>query len=417
MPAPLPAGEAVRRAFDWIAAVGVEAPGGLMWAEKGVPTDDLYCGTAGVLLAAAEARRAGVDVERVAAPAAARLLHVAEHPDDEVFSEGEAAGMDGLFGGRAGAAVALRAWAAAGGDRRCADAARDVVRAIAARVLTLPQHSRACTDVIDGDAGILLALLDDADDPDVRAAATVVADRLVAVAEPHEGGLQWRMEPGYPILMPGFSHGTAGVGYALALAARALDRPDLHAAAVRGAESELALGDRPDGWRLPMTVPRQEHRPEVSFGWCHGPAGTLRFFALLEQVAPDPRWAHAVEACLRAIRDSRLPERLYPGYWDNVARCCGTAGVGQTLLDRYDATGDSTYLDWAGVLADDVLSRAVELPGGVAWSNTEHTAVPPDLPPEPGLMQGAAGVAAWLARYASRLADGPAPLAGPVGWL
>jgi hypothetical protein len=35
---------------------------------------------------------------------------------------------------------------------------------------------------------------------------------------------------------------------------------------------------------------------------------------------------------------------------------------------------------------------------GVAWSNTEHTATPPELPPEPGFMQGAAGIAGWLAR-------------------
>jgi hypothetical protein len=34
----------------------------------------------------------------------------------------------------------------------------------------------------------------------------------------------------------------------------------------------------------------------------------------------------------------------------------------------------------------------------VTWSNTEHTATPPQLPPEPGFMQGSAGVASWLAR-------------------
>jgi len=37
----------------------------------------------------------------------------------------------------------------------------------------------------------------------------------------------------------------------------------------------------------------------------------------------------------------------------------------------------------------------------LAWSNTEHTATPPDLSPEPGLMQGAAGVAGWLAQLAA----------------
>jgi len=136
----------------------------------------------------------------------------------------------------------------------------------------------------------------------------------------------------------------------------------------------------------------------VNFGWCHGPAGTIRLFVLLDEIDPQPRWQHAIDACLQAMRDSRLPARLYPGYWDNLARCCGTAGVGQLLLDRYQATGDPALLDWVDTLAADVLDRALTTPRGVTWSNTEHTKNPPDLPPEPGFMQGAVGIASWLAR-------------------
>jgi hypothetical protein len=149
----------------------------------------------------------------------------------------------------------------------------------------------------------------------------------------------------------------------------------------------------------------------VAFGWCHGPAGTARLFTLLDTVDPRPRWRAAVEGCLGALRESRLPERLYPGYWDNVGRCCGTAGVGQFLLDRHAATGDPALLDWARRLAADVLARTLTGPAGATWSNTEHTRTPPDLPPEPGLMQGSAGVAGWLAR----LAAAPAPPLLP--WL
>jgi len=82
----------------------------------------------------------------------------------------------------------------------------------------------------------------------------------------------------------------------------------------------------------------------------------------------------------------------------SFARCCGTAGVGQLLLDRYQATGDTALLDWAGLLAADVAGRAVSTPHGLTWSNTEYTGTPPELPPEPGFMQGAAGIAGWLAR-------------------
>ncbi len=85
------------------------------------------------------------------------------------------------------------------------------------------------------------------------------------------------------------------------------------------------------------------------------------------------------------------------------------------LLDRYHATGDPTLLAWADTLADDVVDRAVTTADGLSWSNTEHTATPPELPPETGLMQGAAGVAGWLAQLADAHRGGPpADLLGPA---
>jgi lantibiotic modifying enzyme len=188
------------------------------------------------------------------------------------------------------------------------------------------------------------------------------------------------------------------VAYALAAAGQRLDRAELTSVAVRGAEVLLALGDTPQGWAVPLTIPRQSHRPLVYYGWCHGPTGTVRLFAMLDAIDPQPRWRNAIDACLQALRESRLPARLYPGYWDNLGRCCGTAGVGQLLLDRYQATGDPALLVWADVLAADVVDRAITGPHGVSWSNTEHTRTPPDLPAEPGFMQGVAGIAGWLAR-------------------
>jgi hypothetical protein len=52
----------------------------------------------------------------------------------------------------------------------------------------------------------------------------------------------------------------------------------------------------------------------------------------------------------------------------------------------------------------------------VSWSNTQHTAVPPDLAPEPGFMQGAAGIAGWLARLAA-LAAGHPPTRLHPDWI
>jgi hypothetical protein len=255
-----------------------------------------------------------------------------------------------------------------------------VTSRIAGRIVQAPAGRPQCTDVISGDAGILLALIADDSDAAVRA-AHVLAGRLAEAAEPGSDGLHWRMAADREYLMPGFSHGTAGVAYALAAAGRTLNRRDLVDVATRGAGALLALGHHPGGWAVPHAIPPQPGGPAVAYGWCHGPAGTVRLFLLLNEIDPQPRWQHAIDACLQALRDSRLPIRLYPGYWDNLARCCGTAGVGQLLLDRYQATGDTALLDWAGTLAADVAGRALFTPRGVTWSNTEHTRIPPGTAP------------------------------------
>jgi lantibiotic modifying enzyme len=372
----------VSDALAWIASVAVPGDaGGLAWRECGEVADGLYAGAPGVLLGCAEAYAAGVDVGAVATGARDRLV-------TQTLTD------DSLFGGQAGVVVALSAWAEVADDRIARAAAREHAAGIAARMLSRSLEPARCTDIISGDAGILLTLVD-AGEP---AAAEMLADGLVALADDRPDGLHWWMIPEYPNLMPGFSHGTAGVAYALLRAATALGRTDLGDVAVRAADGLLRLGNGPEGWALPLLIPAKPGRPAVNFGWCHGPAGTMRLFALLDEVDGDPRWRRALDACLAALRDSRLPERLYPGYWDNLARCCGTAGVGQVLLDRYQATGDPALLAWSRSLAEDVLARTLTMPAGVAWSNTEHTATPPDLPPEPGFMQGAAGIAGWLAR-------------------
>ncbi|HEY3034097.1 MAG TPA: lanthionine synthetase LanC family protein [Streptosporangiaceae bacterium] len=383
---------AARRALAWIGSVAAGVDGGLGWLEDGVPCDDLYSGTAGVLLGCAEAAAAGLGTAEVSAGACGRLLLLARRgPGVATMPD------DGLFSGWAGVTVALRAWSRATGDAAAAEAAAQVTSQIAGRILAAPDDPARCTDVISGDAGILLALIADDSDTAVRA-AHLLASRLVEVAEPGPDGLHWRTVADWEYLMPGFSHGTAGVAYALAGAGRTLHRRDLVRAATRGADALVAAGQHPDGWGVPLTIPPRAGGPAVNYGWCHGAAGTVRLFLLLNEIDPQPKWQRAIDACLAALRDSRLPARLYPGYWDNLARCCGTAGVGPLLLDRYQATGESTLLDWAGTLAADVVGRALTTAQGVTWSNTEHTRTPPELPPEPGFMQGAAGIAGWLAR-------------------
>jgi hypothetical protein len=158
---------------------------------------------------------------------------------------------------------------------------------------------------------------------------------------------------------------------------------------------------------VPHSIPLTDNAVPVSYGWCHGPTGTLRLFDLLDREQPARGWGYYARACRDAVRTSGLPARLYPGFWDNLGQCCGTAGVGEMALDEYQRTGDPQWLAWSQTLAADVPDRAISDDHGGRWSHTEHRASPPDLEPKVGWMQAAAGIASWLLRLWRVGRDGP----------
>ncbi|MGI9008652.1 MAG: lanthionine synthetase LanC family protein [Streptosporangiaceae bacterium] len=409
----------------WVTAAGLSAEGGLTWPETTRPGarrgDDLYEGTASVLAALAQARLAGhTEFDAVARAAAGRLTTLI--PAGPVPA-GRAPDVDpGLYTGLSGMAAALRMWFLASRDQAALDAARAMVAALAALVTQTAAAGAPLTpwrDLIAGEAGLLLVLVraggsagndaDDVDelDDDSRAAAGIVADRLLTQITWVDGQPDWNPRADDPELRPNFSHGLAGIGFALAATAGPLDRPDLLDLAVLGGQRLVALGQRPDGTlAVPHSFPPADDEAAYCYGWCHGPAGTLRLFELLDRLCPGRGWDGHVEAASQAVRRSGLPTRLYPGFWDNLGQCCGTAGVGEMALDRYQRTGDPAWLDWAAELAADVLARRIADQAGVRWSHTEHRVSPPELEPSLGFMQGAAGIGAWLLRLAMVARDG-----------
>jgi hypothetical protein len=121
------------------------------------------------------------------------------------------------------------------------------------------------------------------------------------------------------------------------------------------------------------------------------------------------------QRCLHSILASGIPQRLRPGFWDNDGRCCGTAGVGDVLLDAaQDGTGQAaqgTLLQGARTMADALAERAIRDEAGARWRFLEHRQDPPLLRPGTSWMQGAAGIAAFLLRLARVIDDG---LGAPV---
>jgi len=142
-------------------------------------------------------------------------------------------------------------------------------------------------------------------------------------------------------------------------------------------------------------------------GATHGPTGTLRLFEILDRERPGQGWAGWAHACRLAVRGSGLPARKYPGFWDNIGQCCGTAGVAEMVLDYYQASAELEWLTWAAEdLTGDILARRTADESGIRWSHTEHRQPQPLLEPDVGWMQGAAGIAGCLLRLARVAQDG-----------
>ena len=118
-----------------------------------------------------------------------------------------------------------------------------------------------------------------------------------------------------------------------------------------------------------------------------------------------PGWRGACTRC----GPPGIPERRYPGFWDNDGRCCGTAGVGAVVLAAYERDGRPEDLDFARVLADALVDRAHVDGDRAYWRFIEHRNADPLLPPGVGWMQGAAGIAGYLFHMARALDAPPAP--------
>jgi hypothetical protein len=267
------------------------------------------------------------------------------------------------------------------------------------------------TDLIQGTAGVVL-IAAWAGGEHAAELMTAGAEALVAVAEPAGDGLDWRQRPGHRSSTPNYSHGTAGVAAALAIAGHALRRADLLSVARRGARHLLDVGSlQRQGFIVPHTFPPSTRDVEpVTYGWCHGPTGTSLLFTALEHAGVKQISGETPEQwhrrCLHSLRTSGIPERLHPGFWDNDGRCCGTAGVGDVVLDSWQRRGEDDDLAFAQVLGDALVARAVVDGDRACWRFTEHRNEDPLLPPGVGWMQGTAGIAAYLLRLARVLREG-----------
>ena len=223
-------------------------------------------------------------------------------------------------------------------------------------------------ELLTGNAGIGLGALHAGD---LDLAVTAVTPYL-STADRTEGGVNWAVRPSRPAPPP--RPRDAGIVYALAAVGEAAGRDDMVELALAGAADVVGRNEAgPDGFLVPHSDP--PHRPDLierySYGWCNGPAGDAQAFRLLARITGDDAWTSLGDRCWTTVRESGLPERVRPGFWDNNGRCCGTAGVLALACDRAVERGDD--LAFAHVLVDDLVGRATvdETASGGRTTSTE----------------------------------------------
>jgi hypothetical protein len=385
---------------EWLLAQGRPAGAGLAWPTR--PGDEetnasLHQGTGGAVLTLLESR-AHFGEDRFGDAALLGARSVAE--------DVESADHDSLYFGLAGSAFVLRTVQRELGDEQCGAAADRALARIRERFDG--ERWNPMFELFAGNAGIGLAALAVAD---LELASTAVAPYL-KLADETPGGVNWPVRPSPP-RSHHIAHGTLGIALALAEVGRATGRADLVELALRGAADVVARDEAgPEGFLVAHSDP--PHRPDIierySYGWCNGPAGDAIVFRLLGDVTGDRSWAALGDRCWHTLTTCGLPERLRPGFWDNSARCCGTASVLATACDRLAAQAAGTgtaavdahddTAAFAEVLVADIVARATVDAAGARWSNCEYKATPPELEPQTGWAHGNAGIVRELLRYA-----------------
>jgi len=303
----------------------------------------------------------------------------------------------GLYTGTMGVAWILYETHRASGDEELLKQARTLVSSVA----TLGRREgwwSDSTDIVSGSAGIILGLLQLRElaplDQAIEAAHKAAEGLLSASVAAPDGHRMWyysrTTKPGPDAReLPNFSHGTAGIAFALArLSGVTGDRSFLDAA-LDGAEHLKALASPSgDGFVIRHnSLPSGENLFYLS--WCHGAPGTSRLWIALNQMALETRGARGVIA-------QGVPEKRTPGFWNNISMCCGNAGVAEYFLGRYRRSGDAADLAYAKRHVDDILARATVEGDVEKWIQAENRVSPNEVLAQTGWMQGAAGVGAML---------------------
>ncbi|MBT2757892.1 type 2 lantipeptide synthetase LanM family protein [Mesobacillus foraminis] len=242
-------------------------------------------------------------------------------------------------------------------------------------------------DIIDGSAGSLIVCLDlynQTDEEIFLDAARKFGEQILQKAIPQAKGIGWKLSVSEDAL-PGFSHGSSGIVWALYELYRLTGEQGLYDSLIQGLVYERSLYmEEKKNWAIPAAM----ELSQLPCAWCHGAAGVvlsrllmkkagysdaliddeiragletiikegfgrdhslchgdlgnLDVLLLASQVLDDKIWeqyGYAVgEKVLKEIQQTGWKSGL-PQYLETYGAMVGIAGIGLGLLKLYDIAG------------------------------------------------------------------------------
>lgn len=265
-------------------------------------------------------------------------------------------------------------------------------------------------DIIGGAAGCIVSLISLYQcKPSARTLAVAVecGERLIAEAQPAGCGIGWSIKGLATKPLTGFSHGSAGIAWAL-LELSALSGEDkFRKAALDAIEYERSLFNPEDGnWpdlRDEIAGQKKDSNSKPSFmtAWCHGAPG-VGLARLLSS-------RHFEDQTINAEIDAALKTTLARGFGLNHCLCHGDLGNLELLLQAKELFGGA---EW---------EYEVRRISSIILESIRRNGLLSGLPmgvESPGLMTGLAGIGYGLLRLAhpesvpSVLALAPPAMAG-----
>ncbi|MDO4633072.1 MAG: lanthionine synthetase LanC family protein [Eubacteriales bacterium] len=223
------------------------------------------------------------------------------------------------------------------------------------------------------------------------------------------------VDPNYPM-------GTAGISYMLLrLYEESQDERFLKAVqSVTEYMDSVAVKISPAGKLLPHGLPDRGNL--FYLGYCHGPAGTNRFYYKLYEMTKESKYLEAIHQLTRGLESMGAPAKRSEGYWNVENICCGTAGILNMYAGLWAGLKEEHYLEKAEecgkILLEDAVYEETEDGLTAKWTFALNRIAPTELCSPIGFLDGAAGIGAMLLQlhsieqgnfHALRAVDDPFP--------